>query len=205
MRDYVNPRAQFQGRTVRETCRDKDGRVYYRGKITLADGTKTRITIDPPKCYSKTGADDAIAFEQEREDREHIVYNAKLPSILRAQALSHLRVQWPGWRPFAEDGIPQVYLLANADVSMVKIGSSRNPDVRARDLHGHGWPGCHVVGTMRGTRSDERRLHLCHGKDWAGPQHDGGVEWFHARNELRGLVTALSSCVGFCRSNWEAA
>ena len=61
-----------------ETCRDASGKLYYRGKVRLQDGSRQRIEVAEPKCYSKTDARKDVASRQKDEDANHTIYLAKL-------------------------------------------------------------------------------------------------------------------------------
>lgn len=61
----------------RTPLRDASGRRYWRGKVTLFDGSKARVDIPEPKCFSRTAARDHVAFCQEEEDRTHAIFNSR--------------------------------------------------------------------------------------------------------------------------------
>lgn len=69
-----------------ETCRDANGRTYYRGRVKLQDGTWGRVTLEDPQLHSKTGAVDAVWAAQEHEDRTHALYKAKLAEKAKKDA-----------------------------------------------------------------------------------------------------------------------
>ena len=68
-----------------EPCRDASGRRYFRGKVRLADGTKARVEIPEPKRYDERAARNFIAWAQEVEDTEHLIYKAKLAKVAAAE------------------------------------------------------------------------------------------------------------------------
>lgn len=70
----------------RVPLRDAAGRRYWRGKVVLADGSKARIEIPEPKCYSRTAARDHVDFCQEDEDATHTIYNAKVAALAKREA-----------------------------------------------------------------------------------------------------------------------
>ncbi len=71
----------------RVPLRNKAGKRYYRGKVVLADGSKVRVTIPEPKCFSATAARDFVDHCQEVEDETHAIANArKAGEIARAVA-----------------------------------------------------------------------------------------------------------------------
>ena len=57
--------------------RDAAGRRYWRGKVRLSDGSRARVDIPEPKCYSRTASRDHVAFAQQEEDKAHAIYKAK--------------------------------------------------------------------------------------------------------------------------------
>lgn len=58
--------------------RDASSRRYWRGKVTLQDGTKARVDIPVPKCYSATAARLHVEWAQAEEDTHHTIDNAKV-------------------------------------------------------------------------------------------------------------------------------
>ena len=69
-----------------ERAIDASGRVYFRGKVRLLDGTRARVDIDDPKCFSETASRDYVAWAQEQEDETHTIYNAKRAATARREA-----------------------------------------------------------------------------------------------------------------------
>ena len=63
-----------------ERCKSADGRVYYRGRVYLQDGSLSpRLEITPEaKRRSRTGARNFVDWAQEEEDKTHAIYNAKV-------------------------------------------------------------------------------------------------------------------------------
>lgn len=75
------------GRTgITETCRDAEGRVYYRGRLRLDDGSLVRIDIPEEKKRSKTAARNYVAWAQEQEDSIHTLQNAKREGQAKREA-----------------------------------------------------------------------------------------------------------------------
>ena len=75
-----------------EKRRDAKGQTYYRGKIWLQDGSRARIEIDEPKCYSEKAARDFVAFEQEKSPRASGPCSSRIrrnPPAARSSASSH--------------------------------------------------------------------------------------------------------------------
>lgn len=66
--------------------RDAQGHRYWRGKVTLLDGTKVRVEIPDTKRYSQTAARDHVDFCQEQEDLHHTIYNAKVEGTAKREA-----------------------------------------------------------------------------------------------------------------------
>jgi integrase len=66
--------------------RDASGRRYWRGKVRLQDGSRARIDIPEPKCYSRTASRDHVAWAQQEEDETRAIYNARAAAKLRAEA-----------------------------------------------------------------------------------------------------------------------
>lgn len=69
-----------------ETCRDASGRKYFRGKVRLQDGSRSRVEIPEPKCYSETASRNHLEWAQEVEDTTHAIYKAKVAALARRQA-----------------------------------------------------------------------------------------------------------------------
>ena len=61
-----------------EPVKDAAGRTYYRGKVRLPDGSRARVEIPEPKCFSEKSSRDFVAYAQEVEDRDGTIYRAKL-------------------------------------------------------------------------------------------------------------------------------
>lgn len=68
-----------------EKARDASGRIYYRGKVRLADGSRARIDIDEPKCFSERASRDYVAWAQEQEDATRAIFNAKTAAIAKRE------------------------------------------------------------------------------------------------------------------------
>ena len=51
-----------------EPCKDAKGRLYYRARIHLADGTRPRFRVPDERAYSEERAREWAAWLQERED-----------------------------------------------------------------------------------------------------------------------------------------
>ncbi len=72
-----------------EPCKDASGRPYWRGKVRLEDGSRSRVEVPEPKCYSETASRDFVAWAQEEEDTTRAIYlgkRAKAERIERATA-----------------------------------------------------------------------------------------------------------------------
>lgn len=69
-----------------EPVKDAAGKIYYRGKVRLLDGSRARVEIPEPKCFSKTAARDHVAYAQEVEDETHAIYNAIAKRRTKQQA-----------------------------------------------------------------------------------------------------------------------
>lgn len=54
--------------TLEGPLTDAGGRNYHRGKVRLQDGSRARVDIPDPKCWSKTASRDHVGFCQEDED-----------------------------------------------------------------------------------------------------------------------------------------
>lgn len=61
-----------------EKRRDASGKVYYRGKVRLKDGSRARIEVDERFWYSEARARECVAAAQAEEDRTNAIYLAKL-------------------------------------------------------------------------------------------------------------------------------
>ncbi len=57
---------------------DARGRTYWRGKITLADGARVGLSVPEEKRCAKQACKDFVGHAQEKEDRDHTIYNAKI-------------------------------------------------------------------------------------------------------------------------------
>jgi integrase len=68
-----------------ETCRDANGRTYYRGKVRLQDGSRVPIDIPERFIHSKPLAKEYVTAEQELEDEGHALHLAKLAATSKAE------------------------------------------------------------------------------------------------------------------------
>ena len=62
---------------------DANGKRFWRGKVRLQDGSRSRVEIPDPKLYSETASRNHVAFCQEDEDATHAIYLAKLAKLAR--------------------------------------------------------------------------------------------------------------------------
>ena len=69
-----------------ETLRDAKGRTYYRGKVTLKDGTRERVDELEPFQYSKQDAKTFLAQAQKDEDEGHARQRRKDEKQEKAEA-----------------------------------------------------------------------------------------------------------------------
>jgi hypothetical protein len=94
--------------------KDKRGRESWRGRIWLADGSKVRVEIPEYRRYSKDSARAHLEYEQEREDTEQVIFNArKQPNgagtVERRGDIWWVRISLPrehGWEPLQRQRVP---------------------------------------------------------------------------------------------------
>lgn len=60
---------------VKTPLRDATGRRYYRVRLTLADGSRTRVEVPEAKRYSESASRNFADWAQEDEDTNHTIYN----------------------------------------------------------------------------------------------------------------------------------
>ena len=65
---------------------DANGKRFWRGKVRLKDGTRSRVEIPEPKLYSETASRNHVAFCQEDEDATHAIYLAKIAKLTKVAA-----------------------------------------------------------------------------------------------------------------------
>lgn len=90
------------------------GRKFWRGRIWLADGSKVRVDIPEHRRYSEESARQHLEYEQEREDAEQTIFNArKQPngagSVERRGEIWWVRISLPKeheWEPLQRQRIP---------------------------------------------------------------------------------------------------
>lgn len=87
-----------------------------------------------------------------------------------------------------------VYFIAAPAVSHVKIGFSKNPDGRLRELQTASGHALVLLGTIAGTRADEQVWH----KQFAAKRLHG--EWFGLDLELQAVIRAATDGLGPCEA-----